>query len=115
MVIDPAQLKNLQRMGGAKFIRQIIDVFLESTQERISTFQLAKADWVMKDIQFSAHALKSSAGNLGARELQFLCGQLEIFAESGAPDVAEPLVVQLLESYHRTCAALKAERERISS
>lgn len=112
-LLDRNQLNKLESLGGHGLIEKIIDVFLESTPKRIHALLVEKEKRLFADIGFAAHSLKSSAGNLGARELQFLCEALELACEQGEMINSGILVPQVLASYDKTCDALRAERERI--
>lgn len=109
-VLDRKKLAGLEDLGGADLIRKIIGLFLEYAPARIEVMLRGESERTLKEVAFAAHALKSSAGNLGLRELQFLCDDLEAAAAGGDESECRGLVVRLLDSYERSCAALVDER-----
>jgi HPt (histidine-containing phosphotransfer) domain-containing protein len=111
-VLNPKQLNKIDQLGGPDLVQKIIDAFLQSTPAKIAVLSVDKHSRTLKEVEFAAHSLKSSAGNLGATELQGLAQDLETSSGLGNEVVVERAIKTLLLSYARTCQALVAERNR---
>ena len=83
--VDPEvieMLASLQEPGEPDLVVELITLFLRDTPERLG--DLAGSALDAAQVARVAHALKGSAGNLGAGGLQELAGQLEQAAHRGA-------------------------------
>jgi HPt (histidine-containing phosphotransfer) domain-containing protein len=109
---DPmdARLAMLRRVGGDRLIRDLIDLLLESAPRKIEAARAALAAGDADQVGRAAHALASSAGNLGAAEMQQAAYALERAAGAGGADLAEPLRL-LAASWERARETL-AEKKR---
>ena len=104
LFIDPAAVARLRRIGGVKLARDLITMYLELGPERIAALRVAVSNDDAAGVERAAHTMKSTAGNLGAVQLQQTAQQLETKASQGAIDGA---VVQRLErEYEQAIAAL---------
>lgn len=106
--LDPAALDRLVEWGGEKLLRQLLGLFLDGSGERRA--QLAGGVAPGGDLQQThqaAHALKSSAANLGAFEVSAVAAELE--AASAAADTARSraLADALAEALDRAEVALR--------
>lgn len=81
---DRAALARVQRIGGAGLVRQLVETFLGHAPTRLASVRAAAAgaDWA--EVGRAAHALKGSAGNVGAMELMAAAGRLEAACAAGA-------------------------------
>lgn len=81
--VDHEALERLRRVGGSRLIRGMIRTFLETAPERIVAARRALAAADAVGVGQAAHALRSSAGQLGAIGLQELCADVERRAAAG--------------------------------
>ncbi|MGC9456658.1 MAG: response regulator [Halothiobacillaceae bacterium] len=81
-VIDNTMLEGLEEALGDE-IREIVDFFLNSLDNQLDDLKRALASKDMDEIRRRAHALKGSAGNLGALGLSDLARQIEQSAHDG--------------------------------
>ena len=111
--IDPAAVARLQRIGGVKLARDLITMYLELGPERMTTFRSAVEAGDAPGVERATHTLKSTAGNLGAVQLQQTAQQMETMAAGGSIDneVARRLEAQ----YEQTIAALQKILEELES
>ena len=72
-VINPEALKTLVSLGGEGFLRDLILEFVNDGGQIVERLIVAVANGDQAAFQHEAHALSSSAGNLGAAELARLC------------------------------------------
>jgi len=85
------RLAMLRRVGGDRLIRDLIDLLLETAPGKLAAARAALAEGDADRVGRVAHALASSAGNLGVAEMQEAAYTLERRAADGPADLAEPL------------------------
>ena len=113
--IDPAAIANLRKLaepGEPDAAVELIDLFLRDTPVKIQDLQSAIARSDAPALKESAHGLKGSASNLGARRLARLCADLEKRSEAGALAEAAELFAQVTEEYARVCFILEQEKRK---
>jgi HPt (histidine-containing phosphotransfer) domain-containing protein len=103
MAPDPmtARLATLRRIGGDRLIRDMIDLLFENAPRRLEAARAALAWGDTVGVGREAHALTSSAGNLGAVEMQQAALALERCAGGGPGDLAG-LLAALEASWEQT-------------
>ncbi len=114
-VIDPsvlAGLRELQEPGEPDTAVELIDLFLRDTPGKIQSIQSAIARSDASALKESAHSLKGSASNLGARRLARLCAELEMRARDQRLTEAAGLFDKLTEEYGRVCFVLEQEKKK---
>ena len=82
-VLDPTQIASLLEMGGQEFLASLCESYCEDVEKLLVDLEQAASDRDLDAFRFAAHAIKSSAANIGATELRTLTGTLEMIA---APD-----------------------------
>lgn len=112
--VEDAALDRLLRIGGQEFLLEMIDLFLQHAPERIRSAREAHAIGDQKTVYRSAHSLKSTAGNLGARALQSIAERVEDRAAAGDEETIPPLLEELGRRYEAVRERLEAERRRRS-
>ena len=105
-----ATLRNLQEPGTPDILIELIDLFLEDAPARLAAVRDAVARRDAEGLRSASHALKSSATNLGIRELAGLAARLESTGRSGDLTDAGTLADELDETYARAETALRAMR-----
>jgi HPt (histidine-containing phosphotransfer) domain-containing protein len=108
---DPmdARLAMLRRVGGDRLIRDLIDLLFENAPRKLAAARAALAEGDADGVGRVAHALASSAGNLGAADMQQAAYALERDAADGK-DLAESL--RRLEASWEGARDLLAEKKR---
>lgn len=86
---DADALRRLERFGGLKLRDELTTLFLQEAPARIASARAALAAGNIEAIQSMAHMLKSSAGQMGALRVQFICERLE--SPDLPPDLARAL------------------------
>jgi len=113
--IDPAALERLRRMGGDDFTLKMTDLFLSYGAQKISealqAVQAANPARVVKAV----HAIKSSAGNVGAIEVQDLAARIEQLALQSQADSLADLVQELERSFARTKLQFENRRQEMAT
>jgi signal transduction histidine kinase/CheY-like chemotaxis protein/HPt (histidine-containing phosphotransfer) domain-containing protein len=86
--------------------REVIGLFLADTPQRLEAIEAAVAARDAQALATAAHALKGSAGNVGATALHKLAGKLEASAKEGWPDDAAAQAAQLQSLWESTRRAI---------
>jgi HPt (histidine-containing phosphotransfer) domain-containing protein len=105
-----ARLAMLRRVGGDKLIRDLIDLLLEGAPQKLAAARSALAAGDADRLGRAAHSLGSSAGNLGAAEMQEAALALECCADTGTGDAAD--LLRRLEASWELARPLLAETKR---
>ena len=100
------------RRNGKPVIPLIVDAYLTSTPPLLERLREAAGRGDPNGLRARAHALKSSSGTVGARNLAALCKELENAARQGAVPDAEEQVTGIWEEYKRAQEALMSQVER---
>ena len=109
--VDRTHLERLATRFGAHFVIQLIDIFIAQGRERLTAAERGLAEGDVTAVVAAAHALKSSAGNLGAKALGELAAEIERRGTAGAAvPVLAPLVATLSSAFTKACDALEALR-----
>jgi len=111
-VLDQEVLASLRELGGEDdpgLFVELVNMFLEDTPERMRALADAMEHGDPTALERSAHALKSSAANLGALDLSKLFREIESAGREGDLGRAAPLVAQMRPEFERVQAALKSE------
>lgn len=98
-VIDPAALKRLEDWGGTKLSHEIVRLFLENGPTRVDQIRGAMDGEDLDVPERGAHSLKSSAANVGAKQLQEVAGELEAAASSGDLERFRDLIPKLDQTF----------------
>jgi len=109
-VLDPAALERLRKLGGDKFAGDMIDLFLSYGGKQVAE---ARAAWQAGDlagVAGAAHALKSSAGNVGAEQVRKLAAQAEQAAKGALNEAVAAAVTALEQAFAETEPLLKAAK-----
>ena len=110
LVFDPSRLEELLDLGAAEdrqFVIELVEVFLDSARTRLQELDTARAVGDCRRVEAAAHALKGSAGNLGACALQDVAQALMIASRRGDRAGIDALSAELLGALVRAEAALR--------
>ena len=99
-VIDETVLDGyrfLQEEGRDDVVTEFIDVFLEDLDPQLVRIQAAVTSQDSKEIRSAGHALKGSAGSIGATRLSLLAGELEILGRQGSANGADKIGTAIVQ------------------
>jgi signal transduction histidine kinase/CheY-like chemotaxis protein len=85
-MIDRDRFDTLAQEVGADIAGQLLHVFVEATEQRLSRLAQLSCEKDRKAIQIEAHSLKSDAATFGWRDVAALAAALE----RAAPDIRDP-------------------------
>jgi two-component system, sensor histidine kinase RpfC len=76
-ILDPDTLRELEALGnGSSFLEDLAKVFLEDGEKLLKEMERALADRTAAELRDLAHALRGSAGNIGAVSLGDSCAKI---------------------------------------
>ena len=111
-VLDREALDRLRRIGGERLLAAMLDAFVANGAERTTAVTASAAGMDGQGVSVAAHALKSSAGNVGARRLQETADRVEREAESAGADL-RALAGELDAAWVEAEAAARALRDTL--
>lgn len=111
--LTPARLDMLRRVGGDKLIRELIDLLLEGAPRKLAAARAALTSGNAVEVGRVAHALTSSAGNLGAVEMQQAAYVLERCAAGGSDGLADRLA-ELEAAWERARGVLEETKRGLN-
>jgi PAS domain S-box-containing protein len=116
-ILEVGRLEELAEMGAASFplIQRAIDHFVADAEENVDVLQEQLSTGDAATLRSTAHRLKGSAANLGARRVAELALEVELLAESGRLADGERVVVALGAALGEACAALRDYRLEAAS
>ena len=97
--IDREALQRLIALGGEKLVHRIVGLFSSFGTARVEDAERAAAEGDMAGVASAAHALRSTAGNVGAVRLHAVATDLEHTARAHKVEQVNALVTQLRELY----------------
>jgi signal transduction histidine kinase/CheY-like chemotaxis protein len=100
-------LRDLDPDGGNGLVREVLGMFLEATPRAVTELRSAVAAGGSKALAQAAHALKSSAANVGAESLSLGYRELEKLGREDRVDEAVALVDSVVAEHERALAALR--------
>lgn len=93
--LDPEVIEKLRQLtppDEPDVLQQVLQLFLSEVPRRIERLRNALAAGDIEELGRSAHSLKGSAGNIGARALHEVCSRLDAQARANDLTGARPLV-----------------------
>lgn len=105
-----ARIAWLERIGGAKFVREMIDLAMRQLPEQIE--EIATAVRNGESPVAAAHKLKSSAAQMGAATVSTLAAKIEAGA---APPELPHLAAEMAEAWKRALPQLEYHRRRTAA
>jgi HPt (histidine-containing phosphotransfer) domain-containing protein len=90
--LAPAALENLQKLGGAAFISEMAQTFLEDGPLLLRQLRLALEEGDAAKTRLAAHSLKGNAAEFGATAFCDTCQKIEDLAVTGELVVARDLL-----------------------
>ncbi len=100
--IDPEAIERINRIGGPDLVVRMIGVFLDFIPDHLQTIENAKKEEDWESAAKSAHAMKSSAGNVGANSLFDLLDRIERKAANQECEGIAELINELRPLYEKT-------------
>ncbi|MFC1619709.1 Hpt domain-containing protein [Candidatus Neomarinimicrobiota bacterium] len=99
--IDDKAIERLRKLGGDNFVVELIDTFLMHVSQKMEEALTGEREGNLEAVERAVHSIKSSAGNLGAQQLQDLSAQIEQLAEDKQSKPIPPLMRDLEAAFAR--------------
>jgi HPt (histidine-containing phosphotransfer) domain-containing protein len=109
-LIDEAALDRLRGFGGDKLLHGMIELFLRNAPSRAADAREALDCGDAAALRASLHALKSSAGQLGASSVHEACVAGEELASRGELSACVPHLERIEADLPLACRRLEAVR-----
>ena len=103
-VLDPDVVESLRQLtppGEPDVLGEVLQLFLDEVPKKIDVLRSAMASGDAANVQRTAHSLKGSSGNIGARAMHDVCRQLDDRAKSAELWRLQPLVDSLTVEYKK--------------
>ena len=104
--------ESAQMEGEPDIIVELIDLYLEDAQRRVSVMQEATTQADEKTIKWAAHALRGSSAHLGAHRIAALCQEIEHLDSASLLQNGATLLIELAQEFERVRQVFLAERMR---
>jgi HPt (histidine-containing phosphotransfer) domain-containing protein len=108
------RLFELQDEADPRLVAELIEMFFESSPERIEQLLAAARTENLRKVETVAHDFKSSAANLGALRLSSLAADLEVCGRKGKLEPVHALIDELKREYERAREELAKIAQKIN-
>lgn len=109
--LDAETLDSLRELGGDEFLGELAVIFLDDAPVHLAAIESALAGRDGARLASSAHALKSSAANMGAKRLHILLSEIERGGRNGELEGLAAQVTAMNAEYVRVARALEPFRQ----
>ena len=109
VLLDMTPLEALRRLpsrGRPNALERVVDAYLKESKKHMNQLQHAVEDGDANAVQFAAHTLKSSSGNVGAMNLSALFKIMEDLGRNHKLDGAMERFGEIETMYAQVCEAL---------
>ncbi|OQW41695.1 MAG: hybrid sensor histidine kinase/response regulator [Proteobacteria bacterium SG_bin4] len=101
------QIRELDPSGSDSLLHKILQAYLDSAESYVRQLEQAIANDDAESLRQSAHALKSSSGNVGADDLSAVFKQIEADAKAGELSHARTLLEGMRLQYQGVTTEIK--------
>jgi HPt (histidine-containing phosphotransfer) domain-containing protein len=109
-VLDPAVIATLRQLtppGEPDVLAEVLELFLQDVPRRLARLRASCGSGDAVELHKTAHSLKGSAGNIGARAMFAICRQLDDHGRAGDLTDAKRLVDALDAEFARVEVAIR--------
>ena len=105
-VLDPGVLSKLRGMMSPAAVSEVLDAFIEDTHARVGRMRAAASAGDIAQLRAEAHAVKGSAGMVGAQKLAGICDVIEGegYQGLGTVQLLDTMAEELLQLQYRVVA-----------
>jgi HPt (histidine-containing phosphotransfer) domain-containing protein len=99
----PVDLKRLHEVSGndPDFVKTLIHIFLENTEQCLTTLERALERSDLEQIRLQAHTIRGACSNAGARDLSVLAETIENLTKDPCANFDSSLVTGLKEEFQK--------------
>jgi HPt (histidine-containing phosphotransfer) domain-containing protein len=91
----PDELRQLAESGDGDLVKEVLAIFRSDTSKRLAGLRAALSRKNRDQVKHQAHAMKGSAGQVGAGSMAALCQRIESQALTAAAADLENLVSEV--------------------
>jgi PAS domain S-box-containing protein len=106
-------LRMLERQGRVELVVEIIDLFLETTPQRLEQMREARLKGDTKELFSLAHSLKGAAVQLGAWAMAELCHKIQTLGRAGSMADTGDALYRLEAEFQAAARTLVDEKNRL--
>lgn len=109
-ILDPDAIESLRALSpdtDASFLRELIEIYLQDTPERMVELEAALAKGDAHAMMRAAHTIKGSSSNFGANKLAQIALEIEQHGKAGNCSPATSILPGLKTEYALVAQALK--------
>lgn len=108
--LDPLALDKLDKLGGAVFVLEMIDLFFDYAPTRLAAAEEALQAGNLAGVEHAVHPLKTSSGHIGACRVHRLAMQIEELTRARQGETIPALLAELEAAYLEAKPLLQAAR-----
>lgn len=112
IILEPSALDKLHDLDGAKFVGEMIGIFLDFVPKKIEAARRAGGTGDWQGVEQAVHPLKSCAGGVSALVLQELATRLEQLARDEQVETIPALLLELEAAAAQVIPLLAAEQKK---
>jgi HPt (histidine-containing phosphotransfer) domain-containing protein len=112
--VDQAALDKLQKLGGDRFVQQMITLFVDFGGQKVKEARTALEVRDIQRVEKCVHAIKSSAMNLGANQVWEVASAMEELTKEGSQDSLPRLQTQLEREFERAKGSLEKKARELA-
>ena len=105
-------VRALQSPQSPNILEQLFEIYRSTAPELLQSLNAAIKDGNCEVIRESAHSLKSSSGNIGARKIFELSAKLEDMGRDENIDGADETLAEIEQLFPKVCELLEQEARR---
>jgi len=105
-ILNQDTIASLRELGN-DFFRELIETFLQSSQDQIELIRRGVREESGSDIEAAAHNLKGACYGQGAEELGIFCKEVEARGREDNLAEIDGLIARVEKSYELTTGALR--------
>jgi CheY-like chemotaxis protein len=110
--LDVPALERLCQLGGSQFAVDMINLFLSYGAQKVEEARKAQQGGKLEAVVDAVHPIKSSAGNVGAGDIQELCALIESSARQH-PELVPAQLGELERLFAEIKPRLEAEKAKL--
>ncbi len=105
------RLQELKMETDSEFVIELIDIYLNETPKQIQAIETALTTKTLPALTITAHTLKGSSLNLGAKQLGALCLTLEEIGRAGKSIPESISITEIKNEYENVKTILSAFKQ----
>ena len=108
-------LRLLEQQGRGELVREILDLFLQTSPQRLEQMREARLKGDTSGLLSLAHSLKGAAVQLGAWGMAELCQQIQTLGRAGSMAETGDLLYRLEAEFQGASRTLQEEKDRLAA